>query len=236
MNPHFSIQDEFPPVSYDQWRAIVDESLKGASFEDELITDSYEGIDVRPIYSGRDEIDESDSIGVWKQAKKGSLEAAFDRLDNCSADSTLVRLAKRCLQVDPAKRPIDASEVAFEMASFRESALEQVECDMTRFFELSLDLFCIAGFDGFFRRINSNFSRVLGFSDHELLSRPFLDFVFKEDRLKTIDVMGELLKGQPVVRFCNRYLTISGETIMFEWTAKSIPEENVIFAVARQLD
>lgn len=188
------------------------------------------------ILTGQRLYAETNPIAIWKKAKKGNLESEFDRLDNCTADSTLVRLAKRCLQVDPADRPIDASEIAFEMASYRESALEQVECDMTRFFELSLDLFCIAGFDGFFRRINSNFSRVLGFSDHELLSRPFLDFVQKEDRFKTIEVMGELLEGQPVVRFCNRYRTASGEAIMFEWTAKSIPEENVIFAVARQID
>jgi PAS domain S-box-containing protein len=178
----------------------------------------------------------NNSIEVWKQAKKADLESEFARMDKSNADSSLVRLAKRCLQADPADRPTDASEIAFEMASYSESALEQVESDMTRFFELSLDLFCIAGFDGFFRRINSNFSRVLGFTDHELLSRPFLDFVHEEDRRKTIDVMGKLLEGEPVVRFRNRYLTAAGETIMFEWTSKSIPNENLIFAVARQIE
>ncbi len=121
------------------------------------------------------------------------------------------------------------------MAAYGETALEQVESDMTRFFELSLDLFCIAGFDGFFRRINSNFSRVLGFSDNELLSRPFLGFVHEDDRRKTIDVMGKLLEGQPVVRFRNRYRTASGDSMLFEWTAKSITSENVIFAVARSM-
>lgn len=190
----------------------------------------FEILTGKRLYAG------GNSIEVWKQAKKADLGDEFDQLGNCNADSMLVRLTKRCLQPDPADRPTDASEVAFEMATYRESALEQVESDMTRFFEISLDLFCIAGFDGFFRRINSNFSRVLGISDQELLSRPFLDFVHEDDRRKTIEVMGQLLEGQPVVRFRNRYLTATGEIIMFEWTSKSIPNENLIFAVARQID
>jgi PAS domain S-box-containing protein len=68
-----------------------------------------------------------------------------------------------------------------------------------------------------------------------LLSRPFLDFVHPDDRKDTIEIMGQLLKGQPVVQFQNRYQTESGSWRLFEWTAKSIPDEGVIFAVARDV-
>lgn len=191
-----------------------------------LLTEILTG---KPPYEGenRDEI--------LHRARTAQLDSAFQRLDDCQSESALIRLAKSCLEPHPDNRPADASEVAAEMVAYSESALEQAERDMTRFFELSLDLFCIAGFDGFFRRINPNFSRVLGYTDTELLTRPFSDFVFEEDRERTVEVMAQLFKGQPVVRFRNRYRAADGHLILFEWTAKSIPSENVIFAVARNI-
>lgn len=59
----FSIDDDFPPVEYDQWRAIAEASLSGAPFEKKLITHTYEGIDVQPVYTKRDRPDEPDSEG-----------------------------------------------------------------------------------------------------------------------------------------------------------------------------
>ena len=172
---------------------------------------------------------------MLKQAQQADLKKSFQRLDESDEDIALIRLAKRCLEVHPDARPQDAGELASEMSSYRHSKQKQAHDDMVRFFELSLDLFCIAGFDGYFRRINGNFSRVLGHSEQELMSRPFLDFVHPEDRGSTLEVMGQLLEGQPVVRFHNRYLAASGEYVEFEWTSKSIPSDHLIFAVARKI-
>lgn len=183
----------------------------------------------RPPYTG------DDRVKVLKQAQCAMLAPALKRLSHSDGDPTLIRLTRRCLQSQPEDRPADAGEVASELAGYSQSALELVEKDMTRFFELSLDLFCIAGFDGFFRRINSNFSRVLGHSKNELLARPFLDFVDEADRPKTIEAMGKLTEGHPVVHFCNRYRAADGKLIEFEWSAKSIVSEDLIFAVARQV-
>ena len=57
----FNIQDEFPSVDYEQWRALVDKSLKGAPFEKKLITHTYDGIDIQPIYTRAEEI-EGDAV------------------------------------------------------------------------------------------------------------------------------------------------------------------------------
>ncbi len=43
--------EEFPPVSYDEWRDLVEKELNGASFEKKLVTRTYEGIEIRPIYA-----------------------------------------------------------------------------------------------------------------------------------------------------------------------------------------
>lgn len=179
----------------------------------------------QPLYNGRTKNE------VYRMASTGELDHAFRAIEESGFDSSLRRLAIRCL-----KRELEcANEVAREVARYQVSALQRYESDMTRFFELSLDLFCITGFDGFFRRINSNFSKILGYSDEELLSRPFFDFVHKEDQEKTKQQMSILFTGRPVVQFRNRYRAANGSYVHLEWTAKSIPDEGLIFAVARHI-
>ena len=187
------------------------------------------------ILTGRTIYPAKSKLGKHRLAVEGDLDWALSRLEDCSAHRPLLRLVRNCLAVDPEDRPINASVVAAEMWAYQASTLERVQSDMTRFFELSLDLFCIAGLDGYFRRINANFSRVLGYKESELLSRPFMDFVHEDDRQATLEAMSVLGQGQPVVRFRNRYRAIDGEFLEFEWTAKSIPSAHEIFAVARNL-
>jgi serine/threonine-protein kinase len=182
-----------------------------------------------PPHYGRNLID------VCFRAAQGDLSLTYQKLDECEADGLLIRLARNCLAPEADLRPPHAGIVAKELTMYLESMLQRAETDLKRFFDLSLDLFCIAGLDGYFRRVNSNFSRVLGYNEKSLLSRPFLDFVHPEDREDTIGVMGQLLEGRPVVQFQNRYQTESGSWRRFEWTAKSLPEEGVIFAVARDV-
>ncbi len=172
---------------------------------------------------------------VHELAVEADLLPIHNDLQRCHNDSRLIRLAIRCLQSNPARRPRDAGEVAREIFDYQATALARFQNDMRRFFELSADLFCIAGLDGYFRRVNSNFPRLLGFSEQELLSRPFIDFVHPDDYARTAAAMAQLLEGKPVIRFENRYRQADGRFLRVEWTAKSIPEEGLIFAVAREL-
>ncbi|MFO1000411.1 MAG: protein kinase [Planctomycetaceae bacterium] len=182
-----------------------------------------------PPHQGRSLID------VCFRAAQGDMSFALKKLSECEADGVLLRLARSCLAPDVELRPANAGVVAKELTMYLESMLQRAETDLRRFFDLSLDLFCIAGLDGYFRRVNSNFARVLGYNEKSLLARPFLDFVHPDDRHDTIGVMEQLLRGQPVVQFQNRYQTEAGLWRRFEWTAKSIPDEGIIFAVARDV-
>lgn len=45
---------EFPIPTSQQWREVVDKTLKGAKFEEKLVTNTYEGIPLQPIYRKED--------------------------------------------------------------------------------------------------------------------------------------------------------------------------------------
>ena len=48
---------EFPQVSYDDWRKLVESELKGAPFEKKMCTATYEGFTLKPIYQRADVAD-----------------------------------------------------------------------------------------------------------------------------------------------------------------------------------
>ncbi|MDQ3282175.1 MAG: PAS domain S-box protein [Acidobacteriota bacterium] len=115
------------------------------------------------------------------------------------------------------------------------STRKRAERELDRFFDLSIDLLCIAGMDGIFRRLNPAFETVLGYSIEELIARPFMDFVHPDDRERTKAEMSRLQRGFSTVRFENRYVCRDGSIRYFAWTASPVPEEGLVYAAARDI-
>jgi diguanylate cyclase (GGDEF)-like protein/PAS domain S-box-containing protein len=113
--------------------------------------------------------------------------------------------------------------------------LRALESESARHFDLSLDMICIAGFDGYFKRVNPSFERVLGYSEEDLLGRPFLEFVHPDDRKSTEEEAAAIATGTGTVQFRNRYLAKDGSMHWIEWTSQPLVEEKVIYAVARDV-
>jgi len=111
----------------------------------------------------------------------------------------------------------------------------RVELRTDRFFTLSLDMLCTAGFDGFFCALNPAWTRALGWSISQLQSRPFLDFVHPEDRASTIRETMRLQSGLDVVEFENRYRHKDGSYRWLLWSATASQEERLYYAVARDI-
>ena len=103
------------------------------------------------------------------------------------------------------------------------------------FFALSRDLLAVAGLDGFFKRVNPAFMRTLGWSEEELLARPMFDFVHPEDVLTTRAELEKLGQGVPTQRFENRYRCKDGTWRWLSWTTTPVPEEGLVYAVARDV-
>lgn len=104
-----------------------------------------------------------------------------------------------------------------------------------RLFELSLDLLCIASLDGYFTRVNPAFERVLGHAAIDLLTRPFIDLVHPDDRAATLTELDRLGQGLATIGFENRYRCADGSYRWLAWTAMPRPDENRIYAVARDV-
>jgi diguanylate cyclase (GGDEF)-like protein/PAS domain S-box-containing protein len=114
--------------------------------------------------------------------------------------------------------------------------LRALETESNRFLELSRDMICVAGFDGYFKRVNPAFERTLGYSRRELLGRPFVEFVHPDDRDDTDVEASEIsAAGRATVQFQNRYLDKDGAVHWIEWTSVGVPDEERIFAVARDV-
>lgn len=101
------------------------------------------------------------------------------------------------------------------------------------FFELTVDLMCVAGTDGYLRKVNHRWTEVLGYTEGELCSRPMTEFVHVDDVQATIDIRNKFNKGEHIVGFENRYRCRDGSYRKFEWTAKR--EGDFVIGVARDI-
>jgi PAS domain S-box-containing protein len=107
--------------------------------------------------------------------------------------------------------------------------------DLSRFFSLSLDLFCVATFDGYFVRVNPAWQRVLGFSESELRATPFMDFVHPDDQAASADAMAALMSGAHLVDFENRQRTKDGSYKWLQWFAAPFIKQGLVYAVGRDI-
>jgi PAS domain S-box-containing protein len=110
---------------------------------------------------------------------------------------------------------------------------DKQECD--RFFSLSSDILGIVGFDGYFKRLSPACEQILGFSQEEFLTTPFLEFVHPEDRAATIAVVQQLATGKRVDHFENRYRCKTGTYKWLSWSGIAVTEEEIIYCTARDI-
>lgn len=91
--------------------------------------------------------------------------------------------------------------------------------DIQLFWELAQELFCVVDETGVFLRVNAAWTRVLGWSEQELLGRSAFEFVHADDLEATRHVSvrrgGD---GQRMEEFQNRYRHRDGSVRWMSWT------------------
>jgi PAS domain S-box-containing protein len=102
-------------------------------------------------------------------------------------------------------------------------------------FDLSPDLLCVATLDGWIQRVNPAFERTLGYDAAELLSRPLLELVHRDDRARTAEVIAGLPEARDVSDFENRCVRPDGAVRWLQWNARAMPERGLMYAAARDV-
>jgi two-component system, cell cycle sensor histidine kinase and response regulator CckA len=161
-------------------------------------------------------------------AEPGSSREVGFRLRHRDGQLRAVELQATNLLHDPL--------VAAIVTNFRDvTARKAMERENVSFFELTVDMLGIAGMDGRFRRVNRAFTETLGWSEEELTSRPWVDFIHPDDRDATERQSLRLAAGVESARFENRYRTRSGEYRWLQWSCKLVSEDGLIYAAGRDV-
>ena len=167
---------------------------------------------------------------------------------NTELPAKLEEIIHKALEKDRSLRYQSAAELRADLSRLeRATERQQEECRQgeqaiaapddaaLHFFTLSIDMLCIAGYDGYFKWLNPAWERVLGYSLRELTSSPFLEFVHPRDRAATTAEFQCLTTGHSTISIENRYRAKNGTYRWILWNATPFPEQQVIYAVARDV-
>jgi PAS domain S-box-containing protein len=111
----------------------------------------------------------------------------------------------------------------------------RAEREIDDVYDLSLDLLCILGVDGYLKRMNPAFERTLGYQAAELRSRPLLEFIHPDDRQAVAAAIARLQTEHGAERFEGRYVRSDGVVRWLEWSARPMVERGLIYAAARDV-
>ncbi len=103
------------------------------------------------------------------------------------------------------------------------------------FFKLTPDLVCIANKEGFFEQVNHAVIEKLEYTEAELFAKPISTFIHPDDKELTSSERKKLINGNPLVNFQNRYITKSEKIIWLDWTSIYFPDQQRVFAIAKDV-
>lgn len=125
------------------------------------------------------------------------------------------------------------SKTIMRLIEFRKKQEEQIIYN--KFFNLTLDMLCVASTDGYFKLLNPSFTKIMGWSEEDLMQNKYIDYIHPEDVDNTIKEFKKLRKGFNAIGFQNRFKTKAGKWIWLEWTCISDQNTGELFAVARDI-
>jgi PAS domain S-box-containing protein len=114
-----------------------------------------------------------------------------------------------------------------------EASLRQKTEELDQFFNVSLDIMCIANTDGYFLRLNPAVEKILGYTYEELMAKRLFEFVHPNDLGRTHEAISSLASQQKIFLFENRYRCKDGTYRWLQWS--SVPVGKMIYAAARDI-
>ncbi|SHJ07037.1 PAS domain S-box-containing protein [Arenibacter nanhaiticus] len=109
---------------------------------------------------------------------------------------------------------------------------KRLEIELDQIFKFAPNIVCIAGKNGYFKKINPAATKILGYTEEELLSRPILEFIHPDDREITTKTYAAHNEYNKINKFQNRYISKNGKTVWLSWNTSPAPDIGVTFSIA----
>jgi PAS domain S-box-containing protein len=109
----------------------------------------------------------------------------------------------------------------------------KLELDL--FFNYSLDLLVLVGFDNLIKQVSPSFERILGWTKEEAIAKPFHDFLHPDDIEKTQAEVTAHETGKNTIQFENRYRCKDGSYRWISWNSHPLIEKQIIVGIGRDI-
>ena len=163
-------------------------------------------------------------------------EKCFLGKDKNPCDLSSIKKDKTIISIRVSPNEIKYQDTLLQVVVIRDlSGPLDIERESEKFFNLANEMLCIGGPDGHLQKVNPAFTRILGWNEKELLSKPFIHFVHPDYLETTTSELEKLAAGKPTVAFENLYLFADGSYKYILWTAYPEPKTGLMYAVARDV-
>ncbi len=125
-------------------------------------------------------------------------------------------------------------EEAWGMTAQRIEAVERARQELDHFFSVTLDLLCIIGDDGRFRRVNPAWATTLGWTPEEMEQMSYADLIHPDD-LATVQEGRRQIVSDGLVSVDNRYRCKDGSYRWLSWKTTIPNASQLVFAAARDV-
>lgn len=113
---------------------------------------------------------------------------------------------------------------------------EAAQAGDDRFFELSLDLVCVASFAGYLTRVNAAWTRLLGWTAEELSEIPYVERIHPDDQERTVREATRIAEsGGETHDFELRFRARDGRWVWLLFSAQAAPDEAALYCVAKDI-
>jgi PAS domain S-box-containing protein len=185
---------------------------------------------------------------VWRQSLADAavceIECRFRRNDGVyrwflcrsvplrAADGKISGWIGSCTDIDERKH---AEMLLSEDNVVLQKRVTERAVELERVFRLSGDILTVVDIDGRFRSLNPAWETITGHPVAETLGQRFADFVHPDDLSRTLETETRIQAGAAINGFENRYRRADGGYSVLSWRSVPIPEEGLIFGVARDV-
>lgn len=181
-----------------------------------------------------------ESVEKWRNYYEQALSGRKMKVEERLVDTATQKTQYTSISLQPIYRDGDHQLVGVachskDITEIKQNllALQEAKEELNKIMRSSLDIICTISRDGYFKQVSDAAADIWGYQPSELIGKAFMDFVFPEDRAITEKATEDVLAGNDITNFENRYVRKDGTVVPMVWSAGWDPEYKLVFSVAR---